>query len=643
MVLPILAVSPFLALALNQTKPTDRSLELYYKAIRNDDLAALKALIQKSGVEGRDKDQNTPLLYAAADGSVASVRMLLKAGANPNDANAAGATPLMWCGDDAAKVKVLLDARADVRAQSKGGHTPLEIVSYYDGPVDAMKLMIDKGADVNSRDKGLATPLETAAESNNLAGCRLLLAHGAKADTADIVGGTPLFNAASSGYKGAPLIKLLLANGARVNALLKDRTGAVMNGPVMVGRVSSLQMAVTTTPEAVSELLKAGADVNQKDIRDATPLVFAVACDHADPRIIKLLLDYGAKPEAAFEMARRYNNPAIMHLLGLKPKDVLAGEAPVDASSAPQEQVRSSIVKALKVCQTAASKFESKGGCFSCHAQVATGLAVWKAKPMQIEADYELEERQALREATLSDEMREDLLQVQDPPGAIDTAATYLLHLSAAQVPPNFTTDAMVHYVCAYQRKEGDWPISSGSRPPIEDGSFSATAKSIHAIRAFPIPALKKEMDERVARGANWLKRNTPVSTEDRTMQILGLVWAGEKAPSTVVHQLIKRQRPDGGWGQTDTLPTDAYATGEVLMALHDTGMKASDPIYVRGVKFLLKKQEAGGTWHVVSRSLPIQPYFQSGFPYDHDQWISQQGSAYAATALANVFDNESK
>jgi hypothetical protein len=32
-----------------------------------------------------------------------------------------------------------------------------------------------------------------------------------------------------------------------------------------------------------------------------------------------------------------------------------------------------------------------------------------------------------------------------------------------------------------------------------------------------------------------------------------------------------------------------------------------------------------------------LQPYFQSGFPFDHDQWISNAATAYAVMALAPV------
>jgi len=74
----------------------------------------------------------------------------------------------------------------------------------------------------------------------------------------------------------------------------------------------------------------------------------------------------------------------------------------------------------------------------------------------------------------------------------------------------------------------------------------------------------------------------------------------------------------------------------EHLIALHQAGaIEPSDKAYQRGVIYLLNTQLADGSWHVKSRALKFQPYFQSGFPYGHDQWISSAGTAWAATALA--------
>jgi hypothetical protein len=37
----------------------------------------------------------------------------------------------------------------------------------------------------------------------------------------------------------------------------------------------------------------------------------------------------------------------------------------------------------------------------------------------------------------------------------------------------------------------------------------------------------------------------------------------------------------------------------------------------------------------VKGRSIPFQPYFESGFPYGHDQWISAAATNWATMALA--------
>jgi hypothetical protein len=64
-------------------------------------------------------------------------------------------------------------------------------------------------------------------------------------------------------------------------------------------------------------------------------------------------------------------------------------------------------------------------------------------------------------------------------------------------------------------------------------------------------------------------------------------------------------------------------------------GTPANDAAYRRGVNYLLRTQLADGSWHVTSRAPKFQPYFQSGFPHDHDQWISSAATAWGAIALS--------
>jgi hypothetical protein len=71
------------------------------------------------------------------------------------------------------------------------------------------------------------------------------------------------------------------------------------------------------------------------------------------------------------------------------------------------------------------------------------------------------------------------------------------------------------------------------------------------------------------------------------------------------------------------------------LYALAVGGVSASDPAYQRGLKFLLGTQAPDGSWRVTSRSPKIQVYFNSGFPYAGNQWISAWATGWAAMALA--------
>jgi ankyrin repeat protein len=602
----------------------------FYLPIRNNDVAALKELLRAPGPKARDARGNSPLMYAAALGTPDVLRLLLDAGADPNAANELGATPLMWCAGDAAKVKLLLAKGAKVNVRSKLGRTPLLIAAAYDGAVESARLMIVKGADVNARDESGVTVLNQAANVNNLEVARMLLAKGANVNIADNGGFTPLHGAATNAYRGGALVKLLLEHGAAVNAKSDDTAEVGFNGPIAIGHITPLMDAAQMGGyESVEALLKAGADPNAMDVRDANALVFAVAVDHPNPKVVQLLLAKSSDKDMAREWAWRNQNPAILPLFGLKP-------TPAPAASAAQSRTnpREAISHALAVSQPVAGKFLHNGGCSSCHSQYLNGMAVGAARSAGVKTEPALENEDTRATLILRGSLQEAFFQAQEPGDSSEAVGFALLQLASAGVPQSLAIDSMVHHMAAMQRKEGDWQTFEG-RPPIESGEFGQTARAIRALRSFPIPARKDEFEQRIQRAAAWVEKAEPLTTEDRTMQILGLVWAGHTAPAGRVKELVGKQRTDGGWGQTDYHQSDAFATGEALWALHESGMTSSDPVYRRGVDFILRTQQEDGTWHVVSRSFGFQPYFQSGFPYEQDQWISQAGTAMAVIGLS--------
>jgi hypothetical protein len=200
-------------------------------------------------------------------------------------------------------------------------------------------------------------------------------------------------------------------------------------------------------------------------------------------------------------------------------------------------------------------------------------------------------------------------------------------------------TDGLMYYLAGTQSLDGHWHRpASPNRAPIQDGDVSRTALAINALAHWSVPARRAELAMRAERGAAWLAAQEPATTEDRVMQLLGQQWAGVpiKQRDARIQQLLALQQPDGGWSQNPHLATDAYATGQVLYALAELKALAltAAPIQ-RAIAFLVRTQQADGTWHVKSRAMPIQPYFESGFPYGRDQWISSSGTAWADIALA--------
>lgn len=166
---------------------------------------------------------------------------------------------------------------------------------------------------------------------------------------------------------------------------------------------------------------------------------------------------------------------------------------------------------------------------------------------------------------------------------------------------------------------------------------------ALRILKAYAPPGLAVETSDRMAAARRWLTATSPVITEDYAMRVMGMWAAGAPARELIdlAQPLLSEeagQRPDGGWAQRPELASDAYATGMVLCALFDIGvLKADDPIYQKGPEFLRATQDQQGAWHVISRAAKVQPYFESGFPYGHDQWISMMGTGWAAGAIARA------
>jgi hypothetical protein len=223
--------------------------------------------------------------------------------------------------------------------------------------------------------------------------------------------------------------------------------------------------------------------------------------------------------------------------------------------------------------------------------------------------------------------------------GMIDMFLYPLAGMAEMGEPSSGYTDALVHYIAETQDPSGGWS-ELFSRPPLQESDITRTMFAIMALKTYGWPARRVEFDERIARARAWLLTARTWTTLDEADRVTGLWLAGATQADlkSSGQKLLERQHADGGWAQTEYLDADAYGTAAVLYALRQAGLlDASSAAYRRGAQFLLDRQFPDGSWYVRSRAVKLQPYFQSGFPFDHDQWISTAATAYAVMALAPV------
>jgi ankyrin repeat protein len=206
-------------------------------------------------------------------------------------------------------------------------------------------------------------------------------------------------------------------------------------------------------------------------------------------------------------------------------------------------------------------------------------------------------------------------------------------------LPRNLVTAAMARAVALKQNPEGDWPALR-ERPPSNYSSFTFTALGLRALQLYGHARQKADLDRRIARARAWLQAHEPRETEERTYQLLGLRWGGAAPDQLASHvkAFAAAQRADGGWTSLAGRDSDVYSTAQALVALHEAGgMATTDSVWRRGLEFLLRAQAPDGSWHVKTRLPPwvSPPYFESGYPYGRDQFISVAGAAWSVRALA--------
>jgi len=301
-----------------------------------------------------------------------------------------------------------------------------------------------------------------------------------------------------------------------------------------------------------------------------------------------------------------------------------------------QVEIAKSVARGLAMVQKATSNYPKHRDCFSCHHQTLPMLAMVTARQHGIKIDDDLMQAQSKFTHKSFENSISELQKGKGVGGRAMTVGYAVWALLLADAKPDVTTEALVAYLLKTQREEGHW-TGQVCRPPMEESYFTATLLAVQAMKRYGVESQRPEIDRAVTKAKEWMRTAPAKGQEDKAMRLWGLHLLAKSNTDLAAarNEVLKAQRPNGGWAQLDEMDADAYATGQTLFVLRLTGFDRSEPAYQRGIQFLLKTQQADGSWFVRSRSKPIQADFDNGDPHGKDQFISTPATSWATAALA--------
>ncbi|MBT5707423.1 MAG: hypothetical protein HOI66_13990 [Verrucomicrobia bacterium] len=593
---------------------------------------------------------------------------------DPNAKSDHGNSALHWAclNSDADLVSNLISHNAEVNALNEVQASPL---LYAAGNLEIVRLLVRNGADVNHASKFKSTPLIVAARHpRSHAVIEFLIANGADPKVKDGAGSTLLDIAAQVGDEDS--VKLLINAGLKPN----DLSGAAMYGHhEIVERLLEAGAGINQKPRFAGHalnyalygqnsktaklLVERGADLNLRSPvgqHETPPILWAAYNEHFDSSVAKAMIKYGADVnqlsamgESAVDWARERKNRSLVRLLeglGASSGNKVQKHKPIPNNPLPDTQevlnsmMREAAAKAIKLLQKSSdgyllSPLVKKQRCVSCHHQTLPAIAFGWAKERGISVDDLSVARQVqdqIKFWSRSEKIAKSFELIRPQPDAPVLLGYGLLGLSALDYPGDALTNAMVRYLLATQKPDGSWPAAD-YRPPIEDGPIQGAALAIGSLKRYPIKGRAEALESALTRAREYLKHASPRSFNQQVSQVLGLSWSGQSAQQlkSKIDALTKLQQTDGGWAPLQGLASDAWATGQALVALliaSDTSTHTE--VIQSGLRFLLRTQFPDGSWYVKSRSWPFQPHFESGFPHGKDQWISAGATAWATMAL---------
>lgn len=313
--------------------------------------------------------------------------------------------------------------------------------------------------------------------------------------------------------------------------------------------------------------------------------------------------------------------------------------------AADDAKLRDGAQRALDLLIESNKTFYKTQTCFSCHHQGLTLMAAKVAREHGLRVDETSVDFIAKKALTGDATIKlTDIDEAVEGRWLIDPSlgtGSNLVAAGDAGVAPSLTSNWLALMLSRWQLGDGSW-FTPDMRPPLTASPVTATAIAVRAVSLYFPRELEPEKQERLVRARMWLRDATPKTTEDATYKLLGLWWAGaEGADLAPAAKLLKaRRNEDGGWGQLDGFPSDAYSTGQSVAALLLTGAAERGAKEIEaGLEWLIQNQRPDGSWLAETRLTgPVRlspPMFDSGFPHGRNQFLSAAATNWGVMAFA--------
>ena len=265
------------------------------EAIKEEDINAVTELLNNgANVEEADSEGNTPLYIAVINGNPELVSLLLSFGANPNYVhpyNYDTALLVSLWNNNKTIVNLLLENEADPNLAGNYIYSPLMLATIYDNS-DIAASLIRFGASVNVTDNSAFSVLDYAKQLDHNEIYNLLTEHGAKENMPS----KPIDIYITAQYGSYQSILRAVQLGADINNV-SDQTEyrTPLNLAILAENI-----------ETAKALIDAGADLEITDEYDDTPLINAILI-HNSELALKLI-----DANANIDIKRRNNDSALI-------------------------------------------------------------------------------------------------------------------------------------------------------------------------------------------------------------------------------------------------------------------------------------------------------------------------------------------